>query len=482
VHANAIEPRAVAAAATRKPAESRVGSQGSRKHGQMQPCEFDFGRLPLFASDHASPTMPFQRAVTVAYPEDPLEREADRVADAVMSVRAPSGPGALGPTPAIGAPTDTSSSGGSVMDPDTRVFMEERFGHDFSAVKIHTGPEAARAARSVSARAFTLSRDIVFGAGEYQPRTHEGGRLLAHELTHVIQQGATSSTAGAQRCECVQDKGSEPDPATFAQGIIGDQVDQGEGPYVQSAACAAPRLPGISRRSPAVQRLATFAAGAVHETFNLASQLSTGGPAGFTPPLLNGAQILSPATARAQILRPTLNGRSLVAGGVEVWVQRVPTNVGSFDETVLAAPPWSTVTAKTNVAPFGMAACSVAGTTTFRAIGLPTDVACQAQNRGHEDHHALDHQTEFNNVMVPWDARLMVAQVLGTRFAGATQADAETALWSAMGGTPDQVADAQDAAWVLANNNFHSTAAGRSKIISNPRSDATCTTSSIDVT
>lgn len=85
--------------------------------------------------------------------------------------------------------------------------MESRLHHDFSHVRIHDGPAAAASARALGASAFTLGRDIFFGAGLYRPDSHEGRSLLAHELVHVVQQGeagprrsATSgSAAGAER-------------------------------------------------------------------------------------------------------------------------------------------------------------------------------------------------------------------------------------------------------------------------------------------
>ncbi len=69
--------------------------------------------------------------------------------------------------------------------------MEPRFGHDFSQVRIHTDERAAETARAVNALAYTVGRDVVFGAGQYAPQTDEGRRLLAHELTHVVQQWKT---------------------------------------------------------------------------------------------------------------------------------------------------------------------------------------------------------------------------------------------------------------------------------------------------
>ena len=70
----------------------------------------------------------------------------------------------------------------------TRAFFESRFGYDFSQVRVHTNSKAVEAARSMNAKAFTLGRAVVFGAGQYSPDTYGGRQLLAHELTHVIQQ------------------------------------------------------------------------------------------------------------------------------------------------------------------------------------------------------------------------------------------------------------------------------------------------------
>jgi len=87
-------------------------------------------------------------------------------------------------------------SPGQPLEPASRDFMESRFQHDFSAVRVHTGSEAAEAARAIQARAFTVGPDIVFGHGEFAPGTSEGKRLMAHELSHVIQQRSNPMFAG----------------------------------------------------------------------------------------------------------------------------------------------------------------------------------------------------------------------------------------------------------------------------------------------
>jgi hypothetical protein len=86
------------------------------------------------------------------------------------------------------------SSIGSSLDADTKEFMESQFGYDFSKVRIHSDERAARSAIPLNALAYTVGNDIVFAEGQYQPSTMEGRRLLAHELTHIVQQ--TSTFAG----------------------------------------------------------------------------------------------------------------------------------------------------------------------------------------------------------------------------------------------------------------------------------------------
>jgi hypothetical protein len=84
-------------------------------------------------------------------------------------------------------------SPGQPVDPATRGFIESRFGHDFSKVKVHADQRAGAAASAVGARAFTLNRNIVFGPGEYAPKTESGRLLLSHELAHVAQQARDNS-------------------------------------------------------------------------------------------------------------------------------------------------------------------------------------------------------------------------------------------------------------------------------------------------
>lgn len=85
-------------------------------------------------------------------------------------------------------------SPGQPLDAQTRAFIEPRFGYDFSGVRIHTDAKAVDSAQAVNALAYTVGHDLVFGAGAYAPGTSAGQRLMAHELTHVIQQGDRGSS------------------------------------------------------------------------------------------------------------------------------------------------------------------------------------------------------------------------------------------------------------------------------------------------
>lgn len=99
----------------------------------------------------------------------------------------------------VGARLTGSPSAGAPLDASTGAIMSSHFGHDFADVRIHTGDDAAQAANNISARAFTLGRNIYFGAGRFDPRVADGKKLLAHELTHVIQQERATAVVTVQR-------------------------------------------------------------------------------------------------------------------------------------------------------------------------------------------------------------------------------------------------------------------------------------------
>jgi hypothetical protein len=180
--------------------------------------------------------LPIQLKLSVGAANDPLEYEADAMADKVMRMPETSfiqrkagcscsdyddehvrlKPLASQITPFIQAKENSTSAvsdavsgkikssmgGGNPMQSSTKSFMESRFGTDFSDVKIHNGEESAELNRSLNAKAFTVSNNIYFNNGQYQPETDAGKHLLAHELTHVVQQNG--SPVAAQREPIIQ--------------------------------------------------------------------------------------------------------------------------------------------------------------------------------------------------------------------------------------------------------------------------------------
>ena len=152
-----------------------------------------------------------QPKLKIGAPDDKYEREADRVADRIMrqplsekeeeeTVQAKAVPGQETGS-SIAIPDGFLAGGGRLLPPSTKHFLESRLGHDFSHVRIHDGAPAAEAAQSINARAFTLGRDVVFNKGEYSPDSERGKRLLAHELTHVMQQAGGGRLPHIQRQE-----------------------------------------------------------------------------------------------------------------------------------------------------------------------------------------------------------------------------------------------------------------------------------------
>jgi hypothetical protein len=168
-----------------------------------------------------------QAKLKMGQPGDVYEQEADRVADAVMRMPEPqvqrqteeeeelilTKPLAEQITPLVQRQVEeeeevtsdlesriNSIKGrGQSLPGSARAFFEPRFGYNFSDVRIHTDAQAAESARAVNARAYTVGRDIVFETGQYAPGTAEGRKLLAHELTHVVQQINVENTASQER-------------------------------------------------------------------------------------------------------------------------------------------------------------------------------------------------------------------------------------------------------------------------------------------
>ena len=118
----------------------------------------------------------------------------------------------------LAADIQSSTASGSPLPLSTRAFMEPRFRADFSTVKIHTGEKAAKLSRQLNAHAFTMGEHVFFGKDKFRPESESGKELIAHELTHTIQQGGA-----VQRKEDVTvTQLSQP---MVQRGIISDALD-----------------------------------------------------------------------------------------------------------------------------------------------------------------------------------------------------------------------------------------------------------------
>lgn len=169
-------------------------------------CSLTPKRCPYGGACHTCPVR-VQTKLAVNQPGDEYEQEADHVSEMVMRMPAPINdeedkcqqPGCakklqrktdneMTPDKVPPIVQEVLLSPGQPLDPVTRAYMEPRFGHDFSQVRVHTDAKASESVRAVNALAYTVGRDVVFGYGQYAPNLDAGRKLMAHELAHVIQQ------------------------------------------------------------------------------------------------------------------------------------------------------------------------------------------------------------------------------------------------------------------------------------------------------
>ena len=187
------------------------------------------------ATETFIPPVVIQKKLEIGEPDDKYEKEADRMADQVLQMKpmddadAPKKGGTViqrkcanceeeehirkkplidqitplvqrrgigineGGMASKGVTSRITSAkgGGHRMDPGTQTYMESGFGADFSNVRIHTGSHAAQLSKELNAQAFTVGNDIFFNKGKYNPAAHSGKHLLAHELTHTLQQSGS---------------------------------------------------------------------------------------------------------------------------------------------------------------------------------------------------------------------------------------------------------------------------------------------------
>lgn len=198
---------------------------------------------------------------------DSYEQEADRVADRVMRLPNPF-PAAVSSVAAVqghdparmmrsaGCGTlehaevppivhEVLRSPGQHLDHATRTFMQARFGHDFSGVRVYSGPAAEQSAEHVNAHAYTVGQKIVFNTGQFAPGTLQGQGLLAHELAHVVQQtgGAplfphpgNAGWASSQQLALQRKPKEEKKPATPDKPVAPDKPATPDNPATQDIA------------------------------------------------------------------------------------------------------------------------------------------------------------------------------------------------------------------------------------------------------
>jgi hypothetical protein len=236
--------------------------------GGLPSGAWDFSKIPVFSPDRAErfqvpPLFPAQRLpdpiqakLIVGAVNDLLEPEADKVADRAM--RRPFSEVSFRPAPqqisrkcatweekekfqkkpagsAEATAREVPASGhealrslGQPPDPVARAFMEPRFGHDFGRIRVHSDAKEDKAARAVGSLAFTVGQHVVFAAGQHAPESEEGRALLAHELSHTIQQARAGRDDAATRPLSAMDEQDPREHAAekYAQDALGGRLSE----------------------------------------------------------------------------------------------------------------------------------------------------------------------------------------------------------------------------------------------------------------
>lgn len=193
----------------------------------------DFSQMPV----NAIQSMILQPKLKINQPRDKYEQEADRIANRVMLMPEPpliqpNNNNSLAPNRAnrgtawIATP-ESNGRVGLPLEPSLRAFFEPRFGRDFRNVRIHADAKGTQMTQAINAKAFTFGGNIYFDQGHYSPHSYQGKRLLAHELTHTIQQGATCSLQNVSGSMTVY-QNSPPEFHQAESGMIQREVGAGE--------------------------------------------------------------------------------------------------------------------------------------------------------------------------------------------------------------------------------------------------------------
>lgn len=404
-----------------------------------------------------------QRKLTIGASNDSLEHEADRVADQVLSV--PTHAAADRVVPRIQRQAEQASDegiappsvdlalagGGIPLDDGLQREMARRFGHDFSHVRVHTGTLAEQSARDVHAQAYTVGNDIVFDAGQFAPGSPEGRKLIAHELTHVVQQGAAPPTQTAAPTNgrlALQ-------PGAYALRLLLPDGEKWVGPPVLQGGHLFPAGPGPAGESPPeagadrpaesnmpaqpspdrarrikrrLQRRANFTNPAPVAEDPLA-RLIAGGTPGLTTPTINGNVVASSADVLTQITPTAVTGST--SGGTTTCQFNAAFNINTSANVIVAsnagARGW---TCSIPLSLLGRPAACAGAPASIPGVmvATPSNADFVTRVRNSEQEHVDAIRELHNRHFVPYDA-----SVTGLRGTGATLPDCATNLMAKLG-------------------------------------------------
>ena len=205
---------------------------------------------------------------------------------------------------------------GSALDGQTRRFMQHRFGRDFSRVRVHSGPGAARSAASLGAEAYASGTDIVFASGRYRPHTLGGRLLLAHELAHVVQQDTQAQTGEASPAEAAELEASD------AAGRV-----MGPGDGVQGRTARTASTGDVQRQTPAAAKADEKKTGVAKST-TIVVPVTIPPPSTTTPPAPAGPAAKpakDPAAAAAAVKAPKPSAETSPPATVAKTATKAPT-------------------------------------------------------------------------------------------------------------------------------------------------------------
>ena len=401
-----------------------------------------------------------QRACTDCDDEEKLQRQPEED-DEEESIQAKRESGPTGGEVSAQQTTEIESikAGGEPLRPASRNFFEQRFGHSFSNVRVHSDERAAQSARGINAQAYTTGQHIIFGAGHYSPDTQAGQKLLAHELTHVIQQGGGASRG-------IQRKATWVPPATPKEAI--NPAEQLADKKIKTPDLHLGQTNFLLNGQPFT--------GATPE--NMLKALKTPGiaygettiPVGGPPDAGTGSGSGSGSGSGA---------KQKTVPGFECWIDSVPDNVGTNEVKVLTQGTWKKTTDKTNVGarfPSLKACVNGFGDVNFVVRGDPDDDTVRDRVKEHEKQHSKDNEKVFSDLVVAWDKELTKAQQDKTKPKAPQKPICEHLLYThrTTSGSPKNLVANIVGQINKKGSDFHDTAAGKKPEAKPEKPDSDC--------